>query len=149
MSTLERKQWLLHHVKRKPKKCATVSESRRNLQLSARESRRNWTYDYELDDHDGMAQDVCKPFFLTTLGYKPSNDRAIQSILKCTSGGMARHVDKRGKHDPSNKIKEEIKSHVELFYPEISHYRREHAPKGQTGDTFLVILISHIYTVIL
>lgn len=37
--------------------------------------------------------------------------------------------DQRGKHPPANKIERTmIEQHIEAFNPQISHYRREHAP---------------------
>ena len=79
---------------------------------------------------NGNEVSVCKTFFLNTLGY--SCDSIITETLQ--SSGPERicpQNDKCGSHTPSHKLKDEtiikIKEHM-CFHPQVSHYRREHAP---------------------
>lgn len=70
-------------------------------------------------------------FFLTTLGYKKTNDRVLTEVLsKTPKGSIQPNRDNRGKHAKHNKFQREdlIIQHIESFNPMISHYRREHAP---------------------
>ena len=73
---------------------------------------------------------ICKSFFLSTLGYHPKNDAAVIAVMKATQiADVQPATDRRGKHPPANKIEEStIQQHVETYHPQISHYRREHAP---------------------
>ena len=73
---------------------------------------------------------VCKVFFLSTLGFKPTNDCFVHQALKgVSSGSITPKSDGRGKTPAKNKIEREIiRTHIESFHPCISHYRREHAP---------------------
>ena len=81
-----------HNVKRCPKQRKTVG--------SGNASRRILTYSYMLNDANGLKHQVCKSFFLLTLGYKAKNAKPIMTALR--TSGSAR--DKRGVHRPSNKI---------------------------------------------
>lgn len=70
--------------------------------------------------------EVCKTFFLSTLGYNPKNDRRLHLALKRSAD---RQKDERGKGLRANVIdKDIIKAHIRSYNPSISHYRREHAP---------------------
>lgn len=44
-------------------------------------SRCRKSFSYHLLDDLGHSQEICKTFFLTTLGYHPKNDRLIQSVI--------------------------------------------------------------------
>lgn len=90
-------------------------------------AKRSLSYAYHLKDSNDDRIEVCKTFFLSTLGYNAKNDCRVLNILK-------RHVDdqkdKRGKYTRENKIDRDIiKNPVLKYNPAISHYRREHAPK--------------------
>ncbi|KOB66047.1 Uncharacterized protein OBRU01_10980 [Operophtera brumata] len=66
--------------------------------------------------------EVCKKFFLTTLGYNPTNDRHLHFALK---NPVDEQQDKRGKYERQHVIdKDIIKEHILSFRPSISHYRR-------------------------
>lgn len=76
-----------------------------------------------LKKNDGTKVEVCKIFFLTTLGYVKTNDRILQDNRSDTT------CDKRGKHQKTPAFDRDIiKQHVESFNPMEPHYRREHAP---------------------
>lgn len=93
------------------------------------ESARKRTFKYFLKS-GGTKHEVCKTFFLSTLGYDPKNDRVITNVLaKQDPMNIVPSGDKRGKHTKTPRIdRESIKKHVESFNPCVSHYRREHAP---------------------
>ena len=73
---------------------------------------------------------VCKKMFLSTLGF--TADKVITTSLATTSSTGITLPDKRGKAKPKHAISEEeimfMHSHIRSFNPQISHYRREHAP---------------------
>lgn len=96
----------------------------------SRESRRNKTLRYYFKCRSGDRVEVCKIFFLSTLGYNKNNDRILQD---CFTGNTQKIISHRGsiqgKHAKTPKIdRDVIKAHVETFNPAVSHYRREHAP---------------------
>ena len=95
------------------------------------ESRRGKTVNYFMKtETDSTPVAVCKVFFLSTLGFKPTNDCFVHQALKgVSSGSITPKSDGRGKTPAKNKIEREIiRTHIESFHPCISHYRREHAP---------------------
>lgn len=63
-------------------------------------------------------------FFLTTLGYKKSNDWVVNSVLGKTSKEKIEPLpDGRGKQPSVNKIsREDIDRHIETYHPCVSHY---------------------------
>ncbi|KAJ4947838.1 hypothetical protein JOQ06_009869 [Pogonophryne albipinna] len=69
-------------------------------------------------------------FFLSTLGYHPTNDSLVLSVMgKDISTPLAPPKDQRGRHAPANKLDQKpLHEHIESFHPTVSHYRREHAP---------------------
>ena len=73
---------------------------------------------------------VCKLFYLTTLGYNEKSDFAVMRILHSAPVESTSPVaDKRGKHEPKNKLdRGDISHHISKFNPAVHHYRREHAP---------------------
>lgn len=90
------------------------------------------SYKYTLKKRDGTRVDVCKMFFLATLGFNPKNDIVITHMFKDThpddKPSSCKLEDTRGKSSHPVHNKDEIKSHVESYKPTISHYRRAHAP---------------------
>ena len=78
-----------------------------------------------------MEHEVCKTFFLHTLGYK--SDNVVTVPLKSKSSSLITpHLDQKGKHPPPHAMtdveKENIQLHIESYRPCVSHYRREHVP---------------------
>ncbi|XP_016427577.1 uncharacterized protein LOC107755335 isoform X2 [Sinocyclocheilus rhinocerous] len=105
----------------------SVTQSLKTRLTTGGPSRRNKTFQYHLNNSLGQPQDVCKTFYLTTLGYHPKNDRVIVSVTGNTSGGVP-PPDRRGRHPPANKIDlSPIYQHIESFNPTISDYKCEHA----------------------
>ena len=96
----ERKQWLNEHLKRDDVK-------RRRVGPSKGVFKKTETRTYILPDLGGSSVEVCRIFFLRTLGYKW--DRIINTLRR-TTGKDDKIVppDMRGRKTPSNKISEEM-----------------------------------------
>jgi len=58
-----------------------------------------------LSDEFDVRMQVCKPFFLTTLGFKKTNDRVLNVLVSTPKGQITPTSDKRGKHPAINKFK--------------------------------------------
>ena len=94
----EREAWLFHNIKR-------TTTARNTRPTGGHISRRQLTYSYYLKDGSGNNHTVCKIFLLTTLGYHLKNDKAIVTAMKSESvSAVTPARDKRGLHEPSNKI---------------------------------------------
>lgn len=91
--TLQR-QFIFSSAKNTVKKKSCVGEN----------SRRNMTVKYFLKDAEGVDFQVCKKFFLGTLGYSVHNDRIVRDVLtKMSSKELVATPAKRG--HPSEKKK--------------------------------------------
>ncbi|KAG5885830.1 hypothetical protein JTB14_017200 [Gonioctena quinquepunctata] len=88
------------------------------------------TYFYYSNNEEGTSAQVCKPFLLTTLGFKYNNDTVLQNALKNSQNHLlSTKRDMRGRKPSTSKLDhKKIRIHIESFNPSISHYRREHAP---------------------
>ncbi|KAL7372602.1 hypothetical protein ABVT39_019186 [Epinephelus coioides] len=119
MSYGEKRPFMFHSVSQVPK-----------AKVCASPSRRSRSFIYRLKDADKIPQQVCKLFFLSTLGYHPTNDSLVLSVMgKEIKTALAPPNDQRGRHEPANKLDlKPLHAHIESFHPTVSHYRREHAP---------------------
>ena len=84
-----------------------------------------------MTDEKNVEYQVCKIFFLRTLGY--NSDKVITvNLQSCGQGAIVPFNDRKGKNKPPNKLSPEshqlIVDHIRSFNPAVSHYRREHAP---------------------
>ncbi|KAK9694961.1 hypothetical protein QE152_g33189 [Popillia japonica] len=114
-----RNTFIIHDMKRFHKKRNTAGLT----------STRINTFKYYLKNNEGQDINVCKIFFLATLGYPPENDWILKTLRKNELGSVAPKPDQRGRHPNKTKIDEfTISEHILSFRPTISHYRREHAP---------------------
>jgi hypothetical protein len=96
-----------------------------NRRIRESQQLRKHTYEYFLDISD-KKKEVCKPFFLTTLGYNKNNDKRVLNIL---SNPPEVQNDQRGKHHQSNHVdREKLRQHIETYRPAVAYYRRAHAP---------------------
>ena len=72
---------------------------------------------------------VCQKFLLETLGY--GTNQALKTALR-SSGKLESNNDKRGKTAAANRLGHEtiqdVITHIKSYNPQISHYRRVHAP---------------------
>ncbi|XP_051511635.1 uncharacterized protein LOC127416361 isoform X1 [Myxocyprinus asiaticus] len=110
----------------------TVTQSLKKRLTTDGPSRRSKTFQYHLNNSLGEPQDVCKPFYLTTLGYHPKNDRVIISVIGNPSATQPPQ-DRRGRHPPANKLDLSlIREHIESFNPTVSAHapNRRHLPSS-------------------
>ncbi|XP_041960256.1 uncharacterized protein LOC121718901 isoform X2 [Alosa sapidissima] len=92
-------------------------------------SRRGRSFVYRLKDKDRVPQQVCKTFFLATLGYHPTNDSLVLSVMRREIGNVSNLRDQRGRHAPANKLDmQPVYDHIESFHPSVSHCGRVQAP---------------------
>lgn len=72
MNTTEQSTFVYNNVSQEQAKGRTSSDSN---------SRRSKTFKYYLPDEKGTTQEICKVFFLSTLGYISTNDRIIRNAV--------------------------------------------------------------------
>lgn len=102
-------------------------------------------FKFFLTDSDGLRIQVCKPFFLCTLGFKKINDRVLDVLKLTPKDKIKPYIDGRGRQLSINKYKhlDLVTNHIESFNPTISHYRREHAPNVRYLPTDVTITFMH------
>jgi len=138
LNWIEQKSFVLNSLSR-------TGVKRRTSVRQTEEFQRKNTFQYFLKDADGQKQNVCKLFFLTTLGYNKKNDWIIKGLVKTNidstpTSSLRPHLDQRGRKACKTKIpKESIADIIESFQPTISHYRREHAPNRKYLPSDLTI----------
>lgn len=102
------------HIRERPPKMRSASSEKQ------RSSTREFVLNLDTN------QRVCKDFFMKTLDIGP---KMIEIALKKKSGGTAAMGDKRGRHVPANKTKDDmlhrIRKHIESFPKMNSHYARK------------------------
>lgn len=121
-----------------------MNEHEKKSRTTDTESRRQKTRIWNFGE-----QKVCKKFFLHTLGFK--NDQVVKTALKSSNKNGSVVVgtigDRRGQHEPSNKLsdafRDQVIQHIEKYRPQVSHYRRDHAPNRRYLPSELSI--SEIY----
>lgn len=115
-------------------------KTRKNTELTKRKN----TLKFYITDDQGNKIQVCKPFFLTTLGFKKTNDRVLDVLRHYPNGQIEAHDDNRGKKPTKKYIYQNlIDDHIESFNPTISHYRREHAPNIRYLPSDITIVLMH------
>lgn len=128
-----------------------ISNACKRLDVNWRRSKnktikKKFTYKYHLTDKNSTVIEVCKAFFLTTLGFNKKNDREIFNILNKTFvGELTPPKDKRTSKKSNDSVKTHnlVSDHIELFHPTISHYRREHAPNVRYLPSDINIKLMH------
>lgn len=138
LSYAERRSFVLNS-------CERLEIKRRTTEGADGAYGRHNVFNYNLKDIYGETKHICKHFYLTTLGYKPTNDRFVYEVLsKTPKGSIIPLADKRGKSRSVNFIqKTEINEHIESYNPIISHYRREHAPNIRYLPSDITIRAMH------
>ena len=104
---------------------------RERMRGEAMKRDRSCTRSYFFRNAAGDDIKVCQNCFLSTLGY--TSDSVLKSLFAhMTPTKITPPASKRGKHPPKHKLPQEtvedIRKHIYLFNPSVSHYRREHAP---------------------
>lgn len=111
-------------------------------------SKKSCTFKYSLVNDDGLDKDVCKTFYLTTLGFHPKNDSIITNVMgRSPINAIHPNTDKRGILSKKKNIFENelISKHIESYEPTISHFRCEHAPNCRFLPSDLSIVNMHKY----
>lgn len=128
-SPSEQLQFMADYVTRK--------ETTRKTKGKLAHSRRTYTNEYHFkkaSEHGGGLHQVCKRFFLATLGFKGDNSaRVLTALNKRREISSIENVqDLRGRHAPKHKLSHEsrrlVVQHISAFHPQVHHYRRAHAP---------------------
>jgi hypothetical protein len=103
------------------------------------------TFHYFLNGVDGDKIEVCKIFFLTTLGYHQRNDQFLRNtLIQSDPTAFIPEKDKRGQHRNKESINREIlREHIMSYKPSVSHYRRVHAPNRLYLPSDLTITSMH------
>lgn len=132
----EQKNFIFHSVSQQATKRKTTN---------CLESRRTNTCFYFLKNAEGSKQNVCKTFFLGTLGYEGKNDRIVRDAVNKTNGKVTAKPNKQGKHSKTKFDRNLIVEHIESFRPTIAHYRREHAPERRylPSDINITMMYNH------
>ncbi len=135
MTYTERRSWMSYSVTPMPTKRITTGP----------ESRRGRSFIYRLQNQKGEPRQVCKMFFLSSLGYHPKNDSLVISMMgKSNSRPLVPCKDQRGKQAAVNKMDvKTLDDHIESFHPCVSHYRREHAPNRRYLPSDITIKMMH------
>jgi hypothetical protein len=113
LSYTDRKRWISQRLER------TTPNRRRPKHKEPRSwSERKYTF----VNREGVTTQVCKQFFLSTVGLK--SDMFITTLCRTTPRGSAT--------PPPNKLSDatenEMSDHIESYHPTIPHYRRAHVP---------------------
>ena len=136
----QRRMWMSRFIKRCRVKRHRIAD----------DSSRTSTLLYALPNEEAVGDDtsVCQKFFLSTLGY--SNNRVVVELMKATASteGQTSNImpkpDQRGTAVPPNKKNQEIiEAHIMSFNPQVSHYRREHAPNRKYLPNNLSVAYMH------
>lgn len=115
---------------------------RRTKNVLSGDSRRNKTINFCLKDESGKVHQVCKTFYLSTLGYTSHNDTIIKLVSNASNISVEK--DKRGLHPKHKKVdRQSINNHIDKYHPCVSHYRREHAPNKLYLPSDISIKIMH------
>jgi hypothetical protein len=85
---------------------------------------------YKFKNGCGEQVQVCQRFFLSTLGKKERRDQMVRTALDSIPPGESLPTpSRRGKHSKKQPVnKDLINQHIMSFNPQVSHYRRAHAP---------------------
>lgn len=115
-----RRSFVLNLVKRSDVKRRTSDVAQK---------KRNNVFMYYIKDNNEKKQQVCKKFFLTTFGFKPSNDSLILSTMhNVDKETLEPKMDMRGRVKNPDKMesrKRAIQEHVESFHPCVPHFQRD------------------------
>ena len=95
-----RKMWISRHVEQYP-----VKRRRKSQSIKVRSNSRS----YKLHS-DNSAVQVCKNFFLSTLGF--ASDQVITTSLKSPTF----KEDERGRHVPSHKLKDSVVEAIKMSH---------------------------------
>ena len=91
--------------------------------------KRKITLQYSLPSDEDTSERVCKTMFLRTLGMRNDGRVTLYVRKKMTKGTESALVAGRGRQSSKESLhSRQIKNHILGFHPQVSHYRRKHAP---------------------
>jgi len=97
-----------------------------------------------ITDDQGIKTQVCKPFFLTTLGFKKTNDRVLDVLRHYPNGQVEAPDDHRSNKSTKKYLYQHlIEDPIESLNPTVSHYRREHAPNNRYLQSDITVTLMH------
>lgn len=122
-----KRQFIISHV-------VSKATNRHRPSDGSRGNQRKQTILYNFDI-GGEKIDVCKVFFLNTLGI---SETVVRNALKKRLEGGFISADMRGRHTPTNKLREDVlnrvRAHINSFPIYESHYSREKTSKKYLGS---------------
>ena len=118
-----------------------VSQNSEKKQKRKRDIHRSYSFEVA-----GTKTIVCKKFFRKTLDI---SDAYIDNAMTNESGGVFIGADKRGKHIPHNKTKDEdlqkVRQHIESFPAVEGHYTRKASNRKYLGAELNIPKMYQIY----
>ena len=136
LSFERRRYFIVSNVRQVPQKRVTDTQ---------KQSRRSNTVIWSL----GITRRFASLFSCTHLDIQCTCDKVVLAALKNASIAVVSsdsevivgaQGDGRGHHEPTNKFPEDyckqVMDHIESYRPQISHYKREHAPFEQALSAF-------------
>lgn len=114
-----RKRIIREHVKREQVK-------RRRVDPNS-EYRKIYSYTYQLQDAQQVVHNVCRTFFLNTIGFEQSSSNTITRAFGIDDENF---FDKRGKHARDRSLSDDMIKNIKMYDPQPSHYHRENCPKA-------------------
>lgn len=141
-NTKGRNSFITTHVKKVEVKRRRLRKSKDTSSALVRDHSKIYELMKKVDGNTYQSVQVCRTFFLNTLGYKSKNGNVIQKALKKMNPITYEPVNSEVGLAKSRSVLERqqaIRKHVESFHPETSHYRYIHAPNRRyLPDTFSV-----------
>lgn len=138
MSWDTKRQYIISRVSKKP------VERLRPKENENPKRKRTCTLQYTFAI-DNQCVVVCKNFFLNTLSI---SETVVRNALKNQTHGIV-ETDRRGRHEPRNKISEEIKenirNHIRKLPKYESHYSREKTNRKYLGNHLNVEVLYKLY----
>ena len=106
--------------------CIKVVQVKRRYSGKGRESRRGYSREYYVQNGEESVK-VCKVAFRSIFAV---SDGRINRALKAQSAPSgAPHTDRRGRHEPKNKVTEERKAFIRKHIESFPKYRSQGQPK--------------------
>lgn len=132
----DQRQFVHNHIEQKSKKRTT-----RGIE----NSRKKYTCIYSLTI-DGIRHIVCREFFMATLNI---TDAFMRSATNKRSSNGVLEKDKRGKHQPSNKLPKDVEEFIRnqiLSFPAVeSHYCRKSTARKYLDSSLNISIMYRMY----
>ena len=129
--------------------CIKVSQVKRRYTEKAKDSQRGYSREYYVNNGNESVK-VCKAAFRSIFAV---SDGRINRALKAQSEASgAPHTDRRGHHEPKNKISDQrkgfVREHIESFPKYRSHYSRKDNPnRSYLSPTLSIAKMFELYRI--